>query len=150
MATGAVPRVSSATGRHRPRRISCSVNGPMPSSSISRSSARRTVVVSSSLLANFAPRCPVYNLSSEQSSMRYSLRVGVFLVAFLSALTGCQSRSPQQTFNPQGVHDSGAGLESARAQIDKTLAALNQLVIAQPDQLQTAFDQYSKQVGNMS
>jgi hypothetical protein len=82
--------------------------------------------------------------------MNSTLAIGSVLALALLALSACQSQTHHQALNAESLRETGAGLEATRVQIDKTLAALNRLVSAQPAQLQSAYDQYSKQVVNMN
>jgi hypothetical protein len=90
------------------------------------------------------------NVSIEGSTMKSTFGIGVLLVVPLLTVSACHSAARQQSLNAAVARESTAGLEACRAQIDATLAALNQLAIAQPAQLPSAYEQYSKQVEKMN
>ena len=81
--------------------------------------------------------------------MNSTSKAGMFLVVPLLVLSACHSPARQQSRNGGAVHESAASLAAARVQIDRTLASLNELMGAQPAQLQPAYDQYGKQVEKM-
>jgi len=85
----------------------------------------------------------------EGSTMKSTLDVGMLLVVPVLAMSACHSPAHQQSLSAAVVHESAAGRQATREQIDATLAALNRLTLAQPAQLQPAYEEYSKQIENM-
>ena len=75
--------------------------------------------------------------------------IPVLCAFLLITLSACSHQSSKEAA-AESVRDTGASLKATRAQIDTTLASLNQMLTAQPAQLKPAYEQYSKDVDKMA
>ncbi len=68
-----------------------------------------------------------------------------FLIALL-ALTGCASQVDRPHKAAEKARDTSADIQSIQEQMDRTVAALQRVLQAQPAELKTSFDEYSKEL----
>ena len=68
-----------------------------------------------------------------------------FLIALL-ALTGCASQVDRPHKAAEKARDTSADIQSIQDQMDRTVAALQAVLQAQPTELRTSFDEYSKEL----
>jgi chromosome segregation ATPase len=71
------------------------------------------------------------------------------IVIAVIALAACARPIEHKDQTAERARDTSSSLRAVEDQIDNTLAALNNLLSAQPADLKTAYDQYSKEVDKM-
>ncbi len=81
--------------------------------------------------------------------MKSTFVIAMVLTIPLFALSACQSQTQRQESTAESARETEAGLQATRAQIDKTLGALNRLMTASPAELRLAYAEYWKEVDAM-
>ena len=82
--------------------------------------------------------------------MKFTAVIAMLCTIPLFALSACESQTQRKDSTVESARETEADVQATRAQIDKTLGALNRLMTASPTELKPVYAQYSKEVEAMN